>query len=61
MCLTVCTNCWTNGQIKGGWQQEKDFQFLSDGASLESEMSPVSMAANKIMVCSHMRPTRTET
>lgn len=44
-----------NGQMKGGWQPEEDFQALSDEAASENEMSLVSMAANETVPRIHIR------
>lgn len=40
--------------MKGGWQQKEGFQALSDGTTLENEMSLVSMAANETVRCIHI-------
>lgn len=43
------------GQIKGGWQQEEDFQAQNNGTALENEMSLVPMAANETFLYIHIR------
>lgn len=62
--MTVCTNAGSavrqmDKQREGG-SRRRDFHFLTDGTAAESEMSPVSMAANEIIVCIRIRRTRTK-
>lgn len=63
VCMCVCVfdcvySCLLaseiNGQMKGRWQQREGFQALSDGMTLENEMSLVSVAANETVLCIHI-------